>query len=422
MKLKISLSFLLLQSIVTFGQFNNPEPTINRPEINYPEKQLTNYAKSYNKKLKKSIIDNTTTEYDINGNIIKETVTDMASTTTTTYTYKNNVLVEKMQTSIANSEFVKRENANNANYVKESFDKGEESVAVVVYDDENKTNIYRATEDNKNRIKSYISEQKVSSHNKSVNDNKEVNIIYDKDKIIDIITNKTEKTHYTYNKNLLVKSEYTKDENSKKIFTTNEYSYDNNNNLILIKYYSKGSYNGKDFENKSVQDSAVYDNRHNIIWAYNKDPYTAYNKNKSKNFVTYKYDSNNRLIESSQYENEKQKIKLEYAYQDNLLIKETKTYYIGVPNTTVSSKTYNYVNGKLEEFIEVNPFSNSEKKYVYQYDENNHLKTITAITKYTDRNTKQITEIKKVCDFVFDKNSLTFKNEIDRIEKYEFFE
>lgn len=418
----IFLYFFLLQSIIAFGQFNNPEPTIIRPVITYPEKQITNYAKSCNKKLKKSIIDNKTTEYDVNGNIIKEIETDISSTSITKYTYKNNVLVEKIQETISNSEFVKRENANNANYVKESFNKGEESVAIIAFNNENKTNIYRATLDKKDRIKSYILEQKIISDNKSVNDIKEVNIVYDKDKIIEIITNKTQKTHYTYNKNLLVKAVYTIDENSKKSFSTNEYTYDNNNNLILIKKYSKGSYNGKDFENKSIQDSAVYDNRNNIIWAYNKDPYVAYNKNKSKNFITYKYDSKNKLIESSQYENEKEKIKIEYAYQDNLLTKEIKTYYTGVPNTTVSSKTYNYVDGKLEEFLEVDPFSNSEKQYIYQYDENNNLKKITAIIKFINRKTGQISEIKKVCDFVFDKNILTFKNEIDRIEKYEFFE
>lgn len=412
---KILLSFLFLQSIVAFGQFNNPEPIIIRPEITDPVKQITNYAKSYNKKLKKSIIDNKTTEYDINGNIIKEIETNISSTTTTKYTYKNNVLVEKTQEILSNSEFVKKENANNANYVKESLINGVEIATTIAFDDENKTNIYRAILDEKNRVKSYKSEQKVSSDNKSVNNINEVNIIYDKDKIIEINTNNTQKQNYSYNKNLLVKAEYTFKTSS----FINEYIYDNKNNLIVIKGYNKG----KDFENKSsIQDTAVYDNRNNIIWAYNKDPYSAYNNSKSKNFVTYKYDSNNRLIESSQYENEKEKMKIKYTYQDNLLTKEIKTIYIGEPSPTVSTKTYNYVEGKLEKYIQVDPFSNSEKQYVYQYDENNHLKKITAITKYTNRNTGQITEIKKVCDFVFDKNTLTFKNEIGRVEKYEFFE
>ena len=410
----IFLSFLFLQSIVAFGQFNNPEPTIIRPEITYPEKQITNYAKSYNKKLKKSIIDNKTTEYDINGNIIKEIETDISSTTTTKYTFKNNVLVEKSQEILSNSEFVKKQNANNANYEEKSLINGVETATTIAFDDENKTNIYKAILDEKNRVKSYKLEKKVSGNNKSVNNINEVNIIYDKDKIIEINTNNNQKQNYSYNKNLLVKAEYIFKTSS----ITNEYSYDKNNNLILIKSY----YKVKDVERNSVQDSAVYDNRNNIIWAYNKDPYLVNNRNNSKNFVTYNYDSNNRLIESSQYENEKEKMKIEYAYLDNLLTKEIKTIYIGVPSPTISTKTYNYMEGKLEEFIEVNPFSNSEKKYVYQYDENNHLKKITAITKYKNRNTGQITEIKKVCDFVFDKNTLTFKNEIDRIEKYEFFE
>lgn len=421
MTLKTTLFFaLFFQYITSFGQFKDPEPTIIRPEVIHPENQKNDYAKSYNKKLKKSIIDETVTEYDLNGNIIKETNSGISSTTTTLYAYKNNVLVEKTLTTISDAEIVKRNKTDNARRIEESQKKGEESIALVVFDDVSKKNTYKATLDKKNRVVSYISERKETGDYRPINDIKQVNIKYDKNKIIEINTNNTEKKHYLYNNNLLVKVEYLTNDILSRYYTS--YCYDNNNNLIAIRDNGEENYKGKVIQNSKVKDSAVYDNKNNLIWAYDKGPYVPMNIDQNKNFITYKYDNNNNLVESSKYENEKERTKIEYVYENKLLTKEIKTYYIGVPVKTIGSKTYNYADGKLMEYNEIDPFTNSEKQCTYEYDEAKYLKKIIEIKKWTDRKTGKITNYTTRADFSFNKNTLTFKNQIGKLEIYEFFE
>jgi hypothetical protein len=64
----IILFYFLLFSVLSFGQFQSPEAKIILPEIKLPEHNL-DYLKPLNKKLKKSIIDRKTKEYDENGNV-----------------------------------------------------------------------------------------------------------------------------------------------------------------------------------------------------------------------------------------------------------------------------------------------------------------------------------------------------------------
>lgn len=421
MNLKTIFFFsLFFQYITSFGQFKDPEPTITRPAVILPENQISDYAKSFNKKLKKSIIDKKVTEYDINGSIIKEIDPGISSTTTTLYTYKNNVLIEKILTTISDAEIVKRNKTDNARRIEESQKKGEESIALVVFDDVSKKNTYKATLDKKNRVVSYISERKETGDYRPINDIKQENITYDKDKIIEINTNNTEKKHYLYNKNLLVKVEYLTNEILNPYYTS--YRYDNNNNLIAIKSNGEGSYKGKVIQNSKVKDSAVYDNKNNLIWAYHKGPYVPMNIDQNKNFITYKYDNNNNLVESSKYENQKESMKIEYVYENKLLTKEIKTYYIGVPVKTIVSKTYNYADGKLIEYNKIDSSTNSEKQCKYEYDEAKHLKKIIETRKYIDKQTGKTSNYTTIADFSFNKNILNFKNQIGKLEIYEFFE
>jgi hypothetical protein len=421
MTLKTILFFsLFFQYMTSFGQFKDPEPIIIRPAVILPENQINDYAKSYNKKLKKSIIDGNITEYDINGNIIKEIFPGISSTTTTLYAYKNNVLVEKTLTTISDAEIVKRNKADNARRIEEFEKSDKESIALVAFDDVSKKNTYKATLGKKNRVVSYISERKETGDYRPINDIKQVNITYDKDKIIEIKTNNTQKKHYLYNNNLLVKVEYLTNDVLSPYYTN--YCYDNNNNLIAIRDNGEGNYKGKVVKNSKVKDSAVYDNKNNLIWAYDKGPYVPMNIDQNKNFITYKYDDNNNLVESSKYENEKERMKIEYVYENKLLTKEIKTYYIGVPVKTIGSKNYNYADEKLIEYNEIDPFTNSEKQCKYEYDEAKHLKKIIETRKYTDRQTGKMTNYTTTADFSFNKNTITFKNQIGKLEIYEFFE
>lgn len=422
MNLKIILFFsLFFQYMISFGQFKGPEPTIIRPEVILPENQLKDYTKSYNKKIKKTIIDKKITEYDVNGNITKEIDPGISSTTTTLYTYKNNILVEKITTTISDSEIVKRNNAENATYIQESLKRGEESIAVASFNDENKLNTYKAILDKKNRVISYISEQKENDGYRPIDITRQVKIVYVKDKIAEINTNNTEKKHYFYEKNSLVKSESSIDDVDSKASYINDYVYDSNNNLVLIKSSSKGIFKGKPFQYSAVIDSAVYDNKNNLVWAYYISAYRPTKENLKKQFITYKYDNNNKLIESSRYENGIEYEKNEYFYENNLITKAVKTYLVGVSAKTIGSKTYNYTDGKLVEYNEIDPFTNSEKQCVYEYDEAKYLKKITEVSKYTDRKTGKITNYSTTAGFSFNKNTLTFKNQIGQLEIYEFF-
>ncbi|MCV9926605.1 hypothetical protein OIU83_03030 [Flavobacterium sp. LS1R49] len=418
MNLKTILFFsLFFQYMISFGQFKGPEPTIIRPEVILPENQLKDYTKSYNKKIKKTIIDKKITEYDVNGNITKEIDPGISSTTTTLYTYKNNILVEKITTTISDSEIVKRNNAENAAYIKESLKRGEQSVAVASFNDENKLNTYKAILDKKNRVISYISEQKENDGYRPIDITKQVKIVYDRDKIVEINTNNTGKKHYFYEKNYLVRSESSIDDVDSKSSYIDDYVYDSNNNLVLIKSSSKG----KPFQYSAVRDSAVYDNKNNLVWAYYISIYRPSQENLKKQFITYKYDNNNKLIESSRYEDGIEYEKNEYFYENNLITKAVKTYFVGFPVKTIGSKTYNYTDGKLLGYNEIDPFTNSEKQCVYEYDDAKYLKKITEVSKYTDRETGEITNYSTTADFSFNKNTLTFKNQIGQLEIYEFF-
>ena len=83
-------------------------------------------------------------------------------------------------------------------------------------------------------------------------------------------------------------------------------------------------------------------------------------------------------------------IKSSYSYENNLL-KEIKQIHKG---DYILTKKYKYIDGKLVEFTELDPFLNLEKRCVYDYDESTNLKSITEFRKYTDRKSGKITDVK----------------------------
>ena len=186
----------------------------------------------------------------------------------------------------------------------------------------------------------------------------------------------------------------------------------------MIKGIRKTIYNDKISENKFIKDSAVYDNKNNIVWAYNVNDYLAANQNQKNHYITYRYNDNNKIIESTKFENGIEMIKSSYSYENNLL-KEIKQIHKG---DYILTKNYKYIDGKLVEFTELDPFLNLEKRCVYDYDESTNLKSITEFRKYTDRKSGKITDVKTSTFFSFDSNTLTIKNQNGIIEKYEFFD
>lgn len=393
---------LFFKCLTSFGQFKQPELKIIKPEIILPEDQIKDYAKSYNKKLKKTIIDKATTEYDKNGNITKEITVFGPETNIKLYTYKNNVLVEKIDSTVTDSREVKRLNDNN---IREAESSNEVSYAVALFEEHPTSWIYKAVLDKKNRVISYTSEQKKIGAYKSENWVHQTNIVYDKDKILDVITNNV-KEHYTYNGNLLVKSEKTFISGKINELEATDYSYDNNKNLIRIKYLRKKSYDGKVHENTSyTKDSAVYNTKNKLIWQGDK-----------KRFMTYKYDSNNNITERCQYTDGKERSKDEYFYENKLLTKVIQTHNNSNKEVFVITTNYNYKDGKLIGHQKGN------EEYSYEYDDAGHLKKITKTNKYINKKTGEVAhQDTTITNLIYNKNILTIQSKYDN-NIYEFYE
>ena len=87
------------------------------------------YLKSFNKKLKKSIIDRKTREYDENGNIIKETELEENTTKITTFEYKNNVLIKKETTTTSDEEAIEefRRRLDQVEFLLENFGQAQQN-------------------------------------------------------------------------------------------------------------------------------------------------------------------------------------------------------------------------------------------------------------------------------------------------------
>ena len=405
---------VFFQSIICFGQFKHPEPTIVRPSVILPENDINDYSKLYNKKIKKKIIGKTIIEFDINGNVISEINSDSNSTTTILYRYTNNILVEKEKRTTIDTKNIEKRVLDNSNYIKENEKKGEKITVVTDYNYNNEFEFYKAILDKKkNRITSYLIEKKEGDTKTSI---KKYNIFYNQDKIIEISEDNGEKKQYFYKNNLIDKIEYFDNNDKRKTNSITYFIYDLNSNLTVIKGIRKTIYNDKISGNKFIKDSAVYDNKNNIVWAYNVNDYLAANQNQKNHYITYRYNDNNKIIESTKFENGIEMIKSSYSYENNLL-KEIKQIHKG---DYILTKNYKYIDGKLVEFTELDPFLNLEKRCVY--DESTNLKSITEFRKYTDRKSGKITDVKTSTFFSFDSNTLTIKNQNGIIEKYEFFD
>lgn len=413
MKLKITLFLsLFFICLTSFGQFKPslPEPSIIRPQIILPESQINDYARSYNKKIRKTIIDKVITEFDKNGNIIKKTTVLGPSTNIVVCTYKNNVLIETIDSTVTNSAEVKKENAN---LIRESKRQNADFDAIPQYDDNVPTYIYKALLDKNNRVISYTFEQKKAGADKRENFVHQTNILYNKDKVTDITTNDIAKEHYSYDKNFLVKKETILVNGKFKSLKSTQYNYDIKNNLIRIKYNAEESYDGKVRNHDNyVNDSAVYNNKNQLIWAGVK-----------RQFMTYKYDNNNNITEFCQYNDGKEYSKDEYFYKNKQLIKNIKTTNHG-PNKEkfVVITNYNYNEGKLAGIKKITPTLTLDNEVIYEYDENNHLKKSIEKNTYSNKTNENKQISNTVTNFNYNKNTLTIESQYGDVKKYEFYE
>ena len=395
---------LSLISMSCLAQFKGPEPTITIPEIVLPESQI-NFEKGIDRPLKKIIYDKTTIEFDEKGNIIKQTEKDVTSTKTTTYVYKNNVLIEKNTASVSDSKRVKSLNAEEIR----NSQINNESTAIFM-NDVNSTSIYKATLDHKNKVISYSYENETLDNETTKATNKKMlyNVVYDKDNVVEINSDNSYKEKYYYENKLLTKKETIQGNDNE----TEDYFYDNNKNLTVKRTNKWSSYKGKIFNQyATVIDSTVYNNNNKIIWNGYK-----------QRFTTYKYDDNNDVIERLQYANGKESIKEEYFYDNRLITKMVMTLYNSRLNgTEVMTTNYSYANGKLKEYTQTNSYSTNEKNCVYEYDESNRIIKITEHEKYSNKSGQNQTRVSNEQKFIYTPNSITLQGMYSSIKKYEFY-
>lgn len=190
-----------------------------------------------------------------------------------------------------------------------------------------------------------------------------------------------EKTRYTYNQDNLINSKVVSKfrNNQWEIFSSNTYSYDTNNNLILdLSANSKIEYLYDDNNNKTASISYYINNSN---WVFNRK-------------TIWNYDANNNLLDETHYIYENNEWvyninsrKDEYSYdsQNNLLskielvwrnnqwenfTKESHSYDIN--NNCLSDSIFKFTDGEWD----------GEVGYIYTYDENRNLLSETMIQCY----------------------------------------
>lgn len=401
------LFYLLLFSTFSFGQFQSPEAKIILPEINFPEHNL-DYLKSFNKKLKKSIIDRKTKEYDVHGNIIKETEIEDNTTKITTFEYKNNVLIKKETTTTSDEEKIKRANERAIQESKRDND----ITAIAIQNADNSKNIYLANLDKKNRVISFSNSYETKRENGTYYKNfTEAEVLYEKNKIVEV-KSKNQIEKFFYDKNLLLKKETTRIQGESKEVKSEEYLYNANKNLIVI--YQKTSNSFKDkitYNNSFVKDSAAYNEYDQLIWQGDK-----------KRFTTYKYDANNNVSERFQYQFGKEYVQEEFEYENHQLVKMIRTIYSHKKDKEVEKNTslitYKYDGTKLKEHYQTDSKTSYEMLITYEYDDQNRLKKIADSRKYSKSN-MNINFSETIFNYM--PNALQVTEKYGNVKKYEFY-
>lgn len=403
----IILFYFLLFSVFSFGQFQSPEAKIILPEIKLPEHNL-DYLKPLNKKLKKSIIDRKTKEYDENGNIIKEAVLEDNTTKITTYEYKKNVLIKKETITTSDEEKIKRANERAIQESKRDND----ITAIAIQNADNSKNLYLANLDKKNRVIAFSNSYEIKRENGTSYKNvTEAEVLYEKGKIIEV-KSKDRIEKYYYDKELLLKKETTIIQGESKETKTDECVYDANKNLIVIYQKTSNSFKDKITYNSSfVKDSAVYNSDNLLIWQGDKKRYT-----------TYKYDVNNNVTERFQYQFGKEYVQEEFEYENKQLVKMIRTIYSHKKDKEVEKNTslitYKYDGTKLKEHYQTDSKTSYEMLITYEYDDQNRLKKIADSRKYSKSNTN-INFSETIFNYM--PNALQVTEKYGNVKKYEFY-
>lgn len=405
-----------------YAQFKSPEVTLKSPKIIFPE-EAVDYSKLAGKILKKKTIitkesngtlrNETNVAFDKNGNITNETKLESPYLYTFIYTYKKNNLIEKKTAVTSDVEFIKRFNQDSEQRSQTS-NRNDEVTMSVIYDERNETELYQAVFDNNNLITSYRTEN--YSKNNATNELKksvsEYTITYDQNRISKIKSD-SGVNRYFYKNDLLVKKTFESVTPKYQRTVDEDYSYDKNNNLIVVKINSLFRSGDKILEKiNKVRDSAVYNNTNKIIWLRNEE----YIK-------TFKYNSDNLITEISTFYKTTPVSKQEYFYDNSLLTKSISTDF---GRKYIVTKIYKYNNGILKEYETIDYYTNQDFrsifKSIYEYNEKNQIKKITLLKKFLPKEGVEMNfTVENETSFNYTQNSIIITQKNGSLEKYEFY-
>lgn len=357
--------------------------------------------------VKKKISSLGITEYDKNGNVIKNEVQNNSYKTTIKCTYTNGILTERQSLYVPDKE--KTEAAN-----QESLRAGEAEIArngigSVAYSSPNKTeSLYTATLNNKNQITSFRTQEfTFNGNDKKLISEQKTDITYLNGKISTVkSSNGTEQ--YSYKDGQLTKRDRNIMDNmiDKKI--SEEYLYDKNKNLIGIQYKEEATRNGESMGKSSgIMDPVTYDSNNRMI-KYGGD----------QSFTQYTYDNAGNLASMADYSGGIDLGKKEFEYEKKLLTKVSEIK----GGTTSYQDHYTYKNGLLTEMkAYVGPTLTAKK--VFEYNNRNLL--TKAISLYPADKAKNASGPEFITsgetEYIYEGKSVIVKNQGKEIIRYELY-
>lgn len=393
-------------------ELNFLNPVIEKPkEFSFYEQK--EYFNSKELKIKSKSVGDRLTEYDANGNIIIQK--DNLYDTKITYTYKGKVLSEKKTIKVANTKNIRNKEEQQTEEISRQTQNSNGSTVVskTVYLSDNTEAFETVDVDRNNNITafSYKEYKTYNTNKKELTSDNSYTVSYSNGKISEI-DSKNESEKYYYDKDLLVKKEYSKTpanyllpQDRKEIYS---YHYDTKKNLIAIWRDETVSRNGNiDGHSFYIIDSASYDSKNRVIW-----------KGSENSFRTYKYDSKNNVLEVSDVRDHKIYLKNEYIYNaQNQIEKASIIFYKNEKEEGRLFKNFIYDKNLLEEIQ-----TGNDEKTVFDYNGKSDLIKLTDYKKPYQEKDKPPVDFKLVSEtrYIWGNKSLSVENRYSTI-KYTFY-
>lgn len=292
-----------------------------------------------------------------------------------------------------------------------NYDWGEEQEinSIVSYEYDDRGNIVREVEDKDEYVTEYeyvYDEQNrlIAKIEANYNESRQMGPIVKEEYIYDERGNKVKC-------NIIHISTLENGEINEDLWDGTDYTYDENNNLILKEEYSTGMYEIEEFSKYEYDKNGniIKEGHYDYMYSENGEPVLIFlyihefdeNNNEiyfenhslsangtycGKSVETYKYDSNNNLIESNEYSYDAEgevthHTQILYTYNEhNHIVKEVKRNGLTDVDTGLTMYTYNYKeDGSYEVFIDMSGSAyvdNTSEEYYDKFGNLTYSKTV----------------------------------------------